>query len=94
MGIRSLRGKVAKDIWEKKQSKRLPKALWRRARFLLAVMNTSSKLENLKLKGSPPDIRLHKLKGDRQGQWSLTIARDSGWRIVLTSRVANFSMLN
>lgn len=32
--------------------------------------------------GSPPDIRLHKLAADRKGQWSVTIHKMSGWRIV------------
>ncbi len=49
--------------------------------MLLEIMNSSTKLENLKIKGSPPDIRLHKLSGDRKGQWSITIHKTSGWRI-------------
>ena len=50
--------------------------------MLLEIMNASSKLENLKLMGSPPDVRLHKLSGDRRGLWSVTIHKVSGWRIV------------
>ncbi len=64
-----------------KRSKKLPPEHWRRARMLLEIMNASTKLENLKVKGSPPDVRLHKLSGDRKGQWSITVHKTSGWRI-------------
>lgn len=90
MGIRSLKGKVAKDLWETQKSKKLPEELWKRARFLLVLMNASSKLENIKIKGSPPDIRLHKLSGDRKGQWSITIHKTSGWRIVFGFKQGEF----
>jgi proteic killer suppression protein len=82
LAIQSLKGSIAKDLWSSKKSKNLPKEHWQRARMLLEIMNASSKLENLKLFGSPPDIRLHKLTGDRKGQWSVTIHKMSGWRIV------------
>ena len=81
MAIRSLKGKIAKDLWETKESKKLPKEYWRRARFLLEIMNASANMENLKIKGSPPDVRLHKLSGKRKGQWSVTVHKTSGWRI-------------
>ena len=90
MGIQSLKGSIAKDIWALKRSKRLPKVLWQRARMLLEIMNASSKLENLKLMGSPPDVRLHKLSGDRKGQWSVTIHKMSGWRIVFSFENGEF----
>ena len=82
MGIRSLKGKIAKEIWSNKRSKKLPQEYWRRARILLEIMNASTKLENIKIQGSPPDVRLHKLSGDRKGHWSVTVHKTSGWRIV------------
>ena len=91
MGIKSLKGKIANDIWKTKQSKKLPMEYWKRARFLLILMNASSKIENLKIKGSPPDVRLHKLSGDRKGQWSITIHKTSGWRIIFNFKDGDFS---
>ena len=90
MGIQSLRGKITKDIWETKQSKKLPKDLWKRARFLLILINSSTRLENLKIKGSPPDVRLHKLSGDRKGQWSISLSKTSGWRIAFKFKNGDF----
>ena len=82
MGIRNLTGRVANEIWEKGNSKSLPKMHWRRARLLLEIMNSSSSLKNLRIMGSPPDVRRHKLSGNLSGYWSVTIHKTSGWRIV------------
>ena len=91
MRITSLKGKIAKDIWLIKEAKGLPRDLWTRARLLLEIMNASSRLENLKIVGSPPDVRLHKLSGDKKGFWSITIHRASGWRIVFRFSGGEFS---
>ncbi len=71
--IIGLEGKVAKDIWNTNRSKTLPKDLWIRAKALMTIMHSTSSLEDLKIKGEPPTIRLHKLKGDRREYWSITI---------------------
>jgi proteic killer suppression protein len=65
--------KVAQEIWEEDKSKGLPSDLWIRAKALLAIMHSTTTLDDLKIKGQPPNIRLHKLKGDRKAQWSVTI---------------------
>tara|TARA_R110002124_G_scaffold280578_1_gene453966 strand:- start:150 stop:446 length:297 start_codon:yes stop_codon:yes gene_type:complete len=71
--IVSLKGKVAKDIWSTNQSKTLPRELWLRAKALLTIMHATSTLEDLRVRGEPPNIRLHKLRGDRREYWSVTI---------------------
>jgi proteic killer suppression protein len=91
VGITSLKGKIAKDIWLIKEAKGLPRDLWTRARLLLEIMNASSRLDNLKIVGSPPDVRLHKLSGDWKGYWSITIHKTSGWRIVFKFNSGEFS---
>ncbi len=62
----SFGNKLAKGIWEKNSSKSLPKKLWIRAKALLTIMHNTSTIEDLRIKGQPPNIRLHKLKGDRK----------------------------
>lgn len=71
--IVSLEGKIAKDIWNTNTSKSLPKELWLRAKALMTIMHATNRLEDLKIKGQPPNIRLHKLKGDRKKYRSVTI---------------------
>lgn len=72
--IHGLANKIAKDIWESDNSKRLPDVLHIRAKALLTIMHNTNDLEDLKIKGQPPNIRLHKLKGNRKKEWSITIS--------------------
>lgn len=87
--IRSFKGKIAKDIWEQNQSKTLPREMWLRAKALLTIMHATSSIEDLHIMGQPPDIRLHKLKGNRKEYWSVTIRLP--WCITFKFRDGEFS---
>jgi len=87
--ITSLEGKVAKDIWTTNMSKTLPKELWIRAKALMTIMHSTSTLDDLKIKGEPPTIRLHKLKGNRKEYWSITIRLP--WCITFKFKNGEFS---
>ena len=80
--IRNFANKIAIDIWETSASKSLPPEFWIRAKALLTIMHATSDMNDLKIKGQPPNIRLHKLKGDRKGQWAITV--NARWRICFT----------
>ena len=71
--IKNFGNRAAEEIWENSSSKSLPKDLWLRAKALLTIMHSTSTINDLKIKGQPPNIRLHKLKGDRKSDWSVTI---------------------
>jgi len=71
--ITSFKGRVSKDIWTTNQSKTLPRELWIRAKALLTIMHATSTLDDLRIEGEPPNIRLHKLRGNRRNYWSVTI---------------------
>lgn len=71
--IRNFGNKNALEIWEKDSCKAVPKELWIRAKALLTIMHGTSEIDDLRIKGQPPNIRLHKLKGDRKDEWSVTI---------------------
>ena len=71
--IRNFGNKTAIEIWETDRSKSLPQESWIRAKALLTIMHGTSELNDLKIKGQPPNIRLHKLKGGRKDEWSVTI---------------------
>jgi len=58
------------------QSKRLPPDLLRRAVRRLEYVDLATCLEDLNV---PPSNRLHALKGDRQGQYAISI--NDQWRI-------------
>ena len=71
--IISFSGKLSRDIWETNRSKTLPSEQWLRAKALLTIMHSTQSLDDLRIKGQPPEIRLHKLKGSRKEYWSVTI---------------------
>lgn len=71
--IRNFGSRIAEEIWEHSSSKSLPRELWIRAKALLAIMRSTSTIDDLRIKGQPPNIRLHKLKGSRKDEWSVTI---------------------
>lgn len=71
--IKNFGNRAAEEIWENSSSKALPRELWLRAKALLTIMHSTSTVSDLKIKGQPPNIRLHKLKGDRKDEWSVTI---------------------
>jgi len=71
--IKNFGNRIAEEIWENSSSKSLPKELWLRAKALLTIMHSTSTINDLKIKGQPPNIRLHKLKGYRKDEWSVTI---------------------
>ncbi|MBX2988689.1 MAG: type II toxin-antitoxin system RelE/ParE family toxin [Bdellovibrionaceae bacterium] len=87
--IRNFGNKVAQDIWETNSSKSLPKELWVRAKALLTIMHGTTDLTDLKIKGQPPNIRLHKLKGSRGDEWSVTIRLP--WCVTFKFKSGDFS---
>ena len=72
--IRNFSDRATEELWETETSKKFPRAIWVRAKALLTIMYNTSKLNDLKIKGQPPKIRLHKLKGNRKKEWSITIS--------------------
>jgi proteic killer suppression protein len=87
--IVNFKGKVTRDIWESNQSRSLPKELWIRAKALLTIMHSTGTIEDLRIKGQPPNIRLHKLQGDRKDYWSVTIKLP--WCITFKYKDGEFS---
>jgi len=71
--IKNFGSRIAEGVWETNSSKSIPKELWLRAKSLLTIMHSTSSINDLKIKGQPPNIRLHKLKCDRKDEWSVTI---------------------
>ena len=79
--IRDFGNKIAADLFQKGKSKGLPRDLWKRAVYLLDIMEAVDSLEVLKSRGFPPNLRLHPLKGSRKGEFAIDINKVSGWRI-------------
>lgn len=74
--IRSLRDRDTAKVFAGRRTRKIPPDVLERAEARLAVLDHSKSLRELTL---PPSNRLHKLSGDREGQWSISI--NSQWRI-------------
>jgi toxin HigB-1 len=63
-------------IWEGVFSRRLPNQIQAVARRKLRMLNNARRIDDLRI---PPQNRLEKLSGNREGQWSMRI--NDQWRV-------------
>lgn len=86
--IKSINGKLTKDIVEKGSSKRFPPKLNDRATFLLMALSDAKDMNDLKKICEPPSLRLHKLKGSLKEFWSITVEKP--WCIIFRYKSGEF----
>jgi plasmid maintenance system killer protein len=79
--IKEFGNKTASDLFHCGKTKKLPAEFCQRAIYLMDIMDAVDSLEDLKFKGFPPALRLHKLKGIRKDEFAIDINKLSGWRI-------------
>jgi proteic killer suppression protein len=70
--IRSFADKETQRLFRGRKSKAVPTELRERALSKLLVLNAATNVEDLR---APPGNRLEKLRGDREGQWSIRVNR-------------------
>ena len=68
--IKSFRDRETERLWTEERSRRIPKVLHRAAIKKLQMLNAAGALQDLFL---PPGNRLERLRGDREGQYSIRI---------------------
>lgn len=79
--IRSWRNTASRRFWEGEQTNRFRGLDADAATDLLLALNVAKRLQDL----SPlKSVGLHKLKGDRKGQWAMTV--NGPWRICFEFR--------
>lgn len=74
--IRSFADKETERLFSEGTSKKLPPEIVRRAVRKLDMLDAAMQVEDLRL---PPSNKLHRLQGNRQGQYSLSV--NDQWRI-------------
>ncbi len=77
MNIRNFRHRGLRRFWERDDPRGLPSEHVKKLRVVLTTMHAAEDLSEV---GLFPGWRLHPLRGDREGQWAITITRN--WRIV------------
>ncbi|MEN0106514.1 MAG: type II toxin-antitoxin system RelE/ParE family toxin [Pseudomonas sp.] len=60
----------------------------KRLRILLSALDTATSLDDMAV----PSFRLHPLKGDKQGRWSIAV--NGNWRVTFEFRDADAYVLN
>lgn len=91
--IKYFGNKTAADLYHISECKGLPRQHWKRAIYLLEVMEAVESLGELKSKGFPPSIRLHPLIGNRKVEWAIDIHKTSGWRITFRFEENEFTQV-
>jgi len=76
--IKSWADKGLKDFFETGSKKRIPSDLASRIRIRLDAIAAAAVVTDLDL----PGFKLHELKGDRKGTWSIWV--NGNWRITFT----------
>lgn len=74
--IVSFRHKGLKRLYDHDDRSRLPPELVDRIADILAALDAASEPDDM----NRPSYRLHPLKGDRKGQWAVTVR--ANWRVV------------
>jgi proteic killer suppression protein len=74
--ISSFRSKETEKIWNLEISRKYPEEIQRTALRKLVMLDKSKDIGDLRI---PPANRLEKLKGDREGQYSIRV--NDQWRI-------------
>lgn len=76
MQIESIRHKALRNFAETGSAKGLPGNLVARLRNMLAYLDATEMVEELR---APPNFGAHELTGHRRGTWLLTVTRN--WRM-------------
>lgn len=69
--------KGLRALFEEDNARHLPGHLVERVKHILALLHASHTPQSIQ---SRPGFRLHPLKGDRAGQWSMSVS--ANWRVV------------
>ncbi len=82
--IRNFKCKETEKIFHRRVSRRLPRDIQQVALRKLRMLNRAMTLQDLRV---PPANRLEKLRGDREGQYSIRI--NDQWRICFEWRAGD-----
>ena len=84
MEIESIRHKALRSFTETGSSRGLPGNVVGRLRNMLAYLASIENVEELVV---PPNFGAYRLKGDRAGEWSLTVTKN--WRMTFRINAAS-----
>lgn len=74
--IKSFKHKGLKRLYEDSDRSKLPADMVERIEDILAALDAASHVEDM----DRPSFKLHPLKGNRKGEWAVTVR--ANWRII------------
>jgi proteic killer suppression protein len=86
--IKSFKHKGLEQLFTAGSTRGIQAAHAAKLRMQLAALNTASTIEDMKI----PGYRLHPLKGERKGIWSITV--NGNWRITFEFIDGNAYIVN
>jgi len=86
--IKSFRHKGLRHFFETGRTSGIQAKHTKRLRMQLAALDTARTIEDMNL----PGFRLHPLKGEQQGRWSITV--NGNWRMTFEFKDANAHVLD
>ncbi len=86
--IKSFRHKGLRRFFETGITSGIQAAHARKIRLQLAALETASKVKDMDV----PGFNLHPLKGNRKGQWSITVS--GNWRVTFEFQDGNAYLIN
>jgi proteic killer suppression protein len=86
--IKSFKHKGLEQFFESGITRGIQQSHVKKLRMQLAVLNTAISIEDVDV----PGYRLHPLKGDRAGTWSITV--NGNWRITFEFTEGNVYIVN
>jgi proteic killer suppression protein len=86
--IKSFRHKGLRRFYETGSTAGIQPAHKNRLRLQLIALETAASIEDMDI----PGFRLHPLKGERKGQWAISVS--GNWRLTFEFRDGNAYILN
>ena len=91
MIIRSVRHRGLRRLIEDDSPRYLRRELVGRVRNILTVLVLAENIQSF-ISDAPPGWRVHRLTGDRQDEWSVSVSRN--WRITFKEEDGHIDRLN
>jgi len=91
MIVRSVRHRGLRRFLEKDSPRLLKQNLTERVRGIMTALALAENMESF-VRQAPPGWRVHRLSGDRHGEWSVSVS--GNWRITFEEREGGIERLN
>ena len=91
MNLRSVRHRGLRRLIVADDARAVPADMIGRVRNVLAALVLAESLDSF-ISDAPPGWRVHRLTGDRRGEWSVSVSRI--WRITFLEENGHIDQLN